>query len=216
MALAALGALGCASRKPEECGLVPGLSLAQCEEVRALKLDPALPEALGNSKADDIDAALLFIQSRVPVLAPKGECKPFQEVLIELAGRLKLPAFVDPEGKRKYRDYPDFIVRHETEPGSGIGFLGGWRGADGSKAMRGEPNPRQWEMYAANDCVFRHELPPSYRYMRNWNRGYMEWAQRARMRRWGEPKELVGHTLPIEPTIDGNIRRWLGTDRRSV
>jgi anaerobic selenocysteine-containing dehydrogenase len=23
--------------------------------------------------------------------------------------------------------------------------------------------------------------------MRNWNRGYMEWAQRARIRRWGEP-----------------------------
>src|SRR5512144_689933 len=31
---------------------------------------------------------------RVPVVAPKGECKPFQEVLIELAGRLGLPAFV--------------------------------------------------------------------------------------------------------------------------
>ena len=30
---------------------------------------------------------------RIPVVAPKGECKPFQEVLVELAGRLKLPAF---------------------------------------------------------------------------------------------------------------------------
>jgi anaerobic selenocysteine-containing dehydrogenase len=124
---------------------------------------------------------------RVPVVPPKGECKPFQEVLIELASRLKLPAFVDPQGERKYRDYPDFIVRHETEPGSGIGFLAGWRGADGSKSMRGEPNPEQWERYAANNCVFRHELPPSYRYMRNWNRGYLEWAQRVRLRRWGEP-----------------------------
>ncbi len=124
---------------------------------------------------------------RVPVLPPAGECKPFQEVLIELGSRLKLPAFVDAQGARKYRDYPDFIVRHETEPGSGIGFLAGWRGADGSKSLRGEPNPRQWEMYEKNNCVFKHELPPSYRYMRNWNRGYMEWAQRARLRRWGEP-----------------------------
>jgi anaerobic selenocysteine-containing dehydrogenase len=124
---------------------------------------------------------------RVPVLPPKGECKPFQEVLIELAGRLKLPAFVDAQGARKYRDYPDFIVRHETEPGSGIGFLAGWRGADGTKSLRGEPNPDQWRRYAENNCVFKHELPPSYRYMRNWNRGYMEWAQRARIRRWGEP-----------------------------
>jgi anaerobic selenocysteine-containing dehydrogenase len=42
-------------------------------------------------------------------------------------------------------------------------------------------------MYAANNCFYKHELPPSYRYMRNWNRGYMEWAQRVRVRRWGEP-----------------------------
>jgi anaerobic selenocysteine-containing dehydrogenase len=124
---------------------------------------------------------------RVPVVAPRGECKPFQEVLIELAGRLGLPAFTNKDGSRKYRDYPDFIVRHETEPGSGIGFLAGWRGADGGKSMRGEPNPNQWEMYKRNNCVFHHPLPPSYRYMRNWNRGYMEWAQRVRIRRWGEP-----------------------------
>jgi sulfite dehydrogenase (quinone) subunit SoeA len=128
---------------------------------------------------------------RIPVVPPTGECKPFQEVLIELAGRLGLPAFVekDASGKAKprYRDYPDFIVRHETEPGSGIGFLAGWRGADGTKSMRGEPNPAQWQRYAENNCVFKHELDPSYRYMRNWNRGYMEWAQRTRLRRWGEP-----------------------------
>jgi anaerobic selenocysteine-containing dehydrogenase len=124
---------------------------------------------------------------RVPVVPPTGECKPFQEVLIELGSRLKLPAFVNADGSRKYRDYPDFIVRHETEPASGIGFLAGWRGADGSKSLRGEPNPAQWQRYAENNCVFRYEMPPSYRYMRNWNRGYMEWAQRARIRRWGEP-----------------------------
>jgi len=124
---------------------------------------------------------------RIPVVPPKGECKPFQEVLIELASRLGLPAFVDGEGRRKYRDYPEFIVRHETEPGSGIGFLAGWRGADGSKSLLGEPNPKQWEMYEKNDCVFHYPLPPSYAYMRNWNRGYMEWAQRMRLRRYGEP-----------------------------
>ncbi len=124
---------------------------------------------------------------RVPVVPPLGECKPFQEVLIELGGRLQLPAFTNKDGSRKYKDYPDFIVRHETEPGSGIGFLAGWRGTDGKKALRGEPNPEQWARYAENNCVFKQELPPSYRYMRNWNRGYMEWAQRVRLRRWGEP-----------------------------
>ncbi len=124
---------------------------------------------------------------RVPVLPPTGECKPFQEVLIELGSRLKLPAFVKPDGSRKFRDYPDFVINFETEPGSGIGFLSGWRGKGGEKFMRGEPNPRQWEMYARNDCVFHQELPPSYQYMRNWNKGYMQWAQRARIRRFADP-----------------------------
>jgi len=124
---------------------------------------------------------------RLPVLPPTGECKPFQDVLVELASRLRLPAFTRPDGSRKYRDYPDFIVNYETEPGSGLGFLGGWRGKDGGKSLIGEPNPGQWQRYAENNCVFHHVLPPSYQYMRNWNRGYMEWAQRARIRRWGEP-----------------------------
>jgi anaerobic selenocysteine-containing dehydrogenase len=124
---------------------------------------------------------------RIPVLPPKGECKPFQEVLIELAGRLKFPAFVDQDGKRKYRDYPHFIINYETEPGSGIGFLSGWRGKSGEKFMSGEPNPNQWQMYEDNNCVYQHELPRSYQYMRNWNKGYLEWAQRHRLVRHADP-----------------------------
>ena len=124
---------------------------------------------------------------RVPVVPPTGDCKPFQDVLIELGSRLKLPVFAKPDGSRKYRDYVDFILNYETEPGSGIGFLAGWRGKGGEQFMKGEPNPRQWEMYERNNCVFHHRLPPSYQYMRNWNRGYMEWAQRTRIRRHGDP-----------------------------
>ncbi len=124
---------------------------------------------------------------RVPVVPPTGECKPFQEVLIELGARLKLPAFVTKEGSRKYRDYPDFIVNYETEPGSGIGFLAGWRGKGGEKFMRGEPNPNQWQMYEKNNCVYHYRLPRSYQYMRNWNKGYLEWAQRHRLIRYAEP-----------------------------
>lgn len=120
---------------------------------------------------------------RIPVVPPKGECKPFQEVLVELASRLKFPAFTTAEGGRKFRDYPDFIVNYETAPGSGIGFLAGWRGKGGEKSMRGEPNPKQWEMYAQNNCVFHYEMPPEHQYMRNWNRGYMDWAQKAGIRR---------------------------------
>ena len=124
---------------------------------------------------------------RIPVVPPKGECKPFQDVLVELAGRLKFPAFVNAEGERKFRDYPDFILNYETEPGSGIGFLAGWRGKDGTTAMRGEPNQNQWEMYAKNNCVFHYELPLTHQYMRNWNKPYLEWAKQAGIRKYDSP-----------------------------
>jgi len=124
---------------------------------------------------------------RIPVLPPTGECKPFQEVLIELAGRLGLPAFVQQDGQRKFRDYPDFIVNYETEPGSGVGFLAGWRGKNGEKSMLGEPNPRQWEMYEKNNCVFHYKLPPEHSYMRNWNKEYLSWAKNTRLRRLDDP-----------------------------
>jgi anaerobic selenocysteine-containing dehydrogenase len=124
---------------------------------------------------------------RIPVVPPKGECKPFQEVIIELAGRLKLPAFTTAEGGRKFKGYPDFVINYETAPGSGIGFLAGWRGKDGDKAMRGEANPNQWEMYEKNGCFFQYHLPPSSQYMRNWNKEYMDWAQQAGLRRDNDP-----------------------------
>jgi anaerobic selenocysteine-containing dehydrogenase len=124
---------------------------------------------------------------RIPVMPRTGECRPFQEVLIELGTRLKLPAFVTSDGARKYRDYPDFIVNWETAPGSGIGFLSGWRGKGGEKSMKGEPNPNQWEMYAKNDCVHHEVLPRSYQFMRNWNQGYLEWSQRNGITRYAEP-----------------------------
>jgi anaerobic selenocysteine-containing dehydrogenase len=124
---------------------------------------------------------------RIPVVPPKGDCRPFQEVLIELGTRLQLPAFVTASGARRYRDYPDFIVHYETSPGSGIGFLSGWRGQGGEKFLKGEPNPRQWEMYAQHHCVYHHELPKSYQYMRNWNKGYLHWARAHGLIRYADP-----------------------------
>ncbi|MET0105321.1 MAG: sulfite dehydrogenase subunit SoeA [Sedimenticola sp.] len=124
---------------------------------------------------------------RIPVVPPKGECKPFQEVLIEMGSRLGLPAFVNDRGERKYRDYPDFITNYETSPGSGIGFLAGWRGKSGEKFLKGEPNSRQLEMYKQNDCVYHYHLPKSYQYMRNWNKGYLHWARAHGMTRYAEP-----------------------------
>ncbi len=128
---------------------------------------------------------------RVPIVPPQGECKPFQEVLIELASRLKFPAFTTADGGRKFKDYPDFIVHYETAPGSGIGFLSGWRGPNGDQSLRGEPNPKQWEMYASNNCVHHYEMPIEHHYMRNWNRGYMKLAKEMGLRQKEDPIQIA-------------------------
>jgi len=126
---------------------------------------------------------------RVPVVPPREGTRPFQDVIVELASRLKFPAFVTPEGGRKFRDYADFVVNFETRPG--IGFLMGWRGADGSKSIKGEPNPKQWEMYAQNNCVFHHTMPESMHYMRNWNREYLEFSLEMAFRQKSDAVQLV-------------------------
>jgi anaerobic selenocysteine-containing dehydrogenase len=137
---------------------------------------------------------------RVPVVPPKGDCRPFQDVIVELGSRLKLPRFMNLDGTRKFKDYKDLVINFETELGSGIGFLAGWRGENGDKSMRGEPNPNQWEMYAKNDCVFQYELPKSYQYMRNWNQGYLNWAQ---------DHSLIKHTDPINIHVYSEILQKL-------
>jgi len=124
---------------------------------------------------------------RIPVLPPTGQCKPFQEVLIELASRLKFPAFTTAEGQRKFKDYPDFITNFQTAPDSGIGFLMGWRGKEGEKSIRGEPNPNQWQMYEDNNCVFHYSMPPEHHYMRNWNQGYLDFAKANALRQKNDP-----------------------------
>jgi anaerobic selenocysteine-containing dehydrogenase len=126
---------------------------------------------------------------RVPVLPVTGECKPFQEVLIELASRLKFPAFTTGDGARKFADYPDFVVNFQPQPG--IGFLMGWRGKDGESHLRGEPNPNQWAMYAKNDCVFQYHLPETMHYMRNWNREYLDFAKDKGWRQKNDPVQLA-------------------------
>ena len=126
---------------------------------------------------------------RVPVLPPTGQCKPFQEVLIELASRLKFPAFTSPEGGRKFTGYPDFVVNFQPQPG--IGFLMGWRGKDGDQHLRGEPNPKQWEMYEQNNCVFQYHMPETMHYMRNWNREYLDFAKEKGWRQKNDPVQLA-------------------------
>ena len=67
----------------------------------------------------------------------------------------------------------------------------GWRGKDGTEHLRGEPNPKQWEMYAKNNCVFQYHMPETMHYMRNWNREYLDFAKDKGWRQSNDPVQLA-------------------------
>eukprot|EP00752_Nemacystus_decipiens_P001199 g1199.t1 len=148
---------------------------------------------------------------RWPVVAPDRDVRPFQEVLIDLGARLKLPGFVDGAGDPLYPGgYPDYIVNHERAPG--IGPLAGWRGADGDSHGRGAPNPDQLERYKANGGFWHDRFPPEQLYNKHANKAYLEnaqskgWipsAERIVLRLYSEPVQkfrlaALGHG-PVQP-----------------
>ncbi|GAB1594717.1 molybdopterin oxidoreductase family protein [Lysobacter sp. PAGU 2638] len=114
------------------------------------------------------------------------DVRGFQSVLIDLGARLGLPGLVNDDGMPRYRDYADYIVRHERAPG--VGLLAGWRGADGSLEAKGAPNPAQLDAYIANNGFWRSEIPEHARFFKMANRGYLEWAQQM---------GFLGSTQPI-------------------
>ena len=112
---------------------------------------------------------------RQPVVAPDRDVRPFQDVLLELGARLGLPGMTTSDGSPKFPGgYSDYIVNHERRPG--IGSLAGYRGANGGEYGRGAPNPRQLELYAAENCFHLHHLPEHMRYFKHANRDYITWA----------------------------------------
>ena len=114
---------------------------------------------------------------RQPIIEADRNVRSWQEVLVDLAGRLDFPAFKNADGSNKYSDYKDFIVNFERAPG--IGFLAGWRGKNGDQHLTGEPNPKQWEAYIENECFFKYDLQDNQRYLRHANKDYLELAKSA-------------------------------------
>ncbi|MBS0431701.1 MAG: molybdopterin-dependent oxidoreductase [Proteobacteria bacterium] len=141
----------------------------------------------------DADAAADAI--RVPVTQPDRDVRPFQDVLLELGARLKLPNLVDEQGNAKYRDYADYMVRHERTPG--VGLLAGWRGTDGSGEGRGAPNPEQLQRYREHGCHWEARVPQRGAFYRFANRDYLQWAQGMGFVGSAEPivMQLYGETL---------------------
>ncbi len=115
---------------------------------------------------------------RQPVVEPSRDVRPFQEVLLDLGARLGLEGMVDDKAEPKYPGgYADYMVNHQRLPG--IGPLAGWRGADGTKSLRGEPNPDQLQRYIDNGCFWYEPFPPEARYFKHVNRAYLEIAKKA-------------------------------------
>jgi anaerobic selenocysteine-containing dehydrogenase len=113
---------------------------------------------------------------RQPVVEPDRNVRGFQTVLLDIGARLKLPGFVDGEGKPKFPGgYADYIVNHERGPG--IGPLAGFRGADGTAFGKGAPNPKQLDSYVANGCFYQHHLAPEQRFYKHANKAYLDWAK---------------------------------------
>ena len=104
------------------------------------------------------------------------DVRGFQSALIELGARLGLPGLANEDGAPKYRDYADYIVRHERAPG--VGLLAGWRGEDGGSEGKGAPNPRQLQRYIEHGGFWHAPIPESARYFKMANRDYLQWAQR--------------------------------------
>ncbi|MDE1885541.1 MAG: molybdopterin-dependent oxidoreductase, partial [Xanthomonadaceae bacterium] len=95
---------------------------------------------------------------RQPVCRPDRDVRPFQDVLLDLGARLKLPGLTDANGLPKYPGgYAQYMVEHERAPG--VGLLAGWRGRDGDKTGVGEPNPRQLDVYKSRDCHWQTKIP---------------------------------------------------------
>ncbi|MFC3207817.1 molybdopterin oxidoreductase family protein [Aquamicrobium soli] len=113
---------------------------------------------------------------RWPVVEPDRDVRGFQTVLLDLGARLDLPGFTDGHGKALYKDYADYIVRHERRPG--IGPLAGFRGPKGDRTGRGAANPDQLRRYIENGSFFSAHIPMEAQFFKHANQAYQDFAVR--------------------------------------
>jgi anaerobic selenocysteine-containing dehydrogenase len=113
---------------------------------------------------------------RWPVVELDRDVRGFQTVLLDLGARLKLPGFADNHGKALYKDYADYIVRHERRPG--IGPLAGFRGTKGDRVGRGAANPEQLKRYIENGSFFSAHIPMEAQFYKHANQAYQDFAVR--------------------------------------
>ena len=170
--------------------------------------DLVLPDTTGLERLDAISLLDLPISDadhaadalRWPVVASErpghAGVRPFQSVLVDLAGRLKLPGFVDDAGNPLYADYADYIVNHERRPG--VGPLVGWRiGPKGTAHGRGTPNQSQLQSYLADGGVWQAEVPPEAKFFKPWNTAYQDWATELGFQDEARPYLFSLYSVPL-------------------
>jgi sulfite dehydrogenase (quinone) subunit SoeA len=147
---------------------------------------------------------------RHPILKPDRDVRAWQEVLVDIAGRLEFPAFVKEEHieaksltdlptttrSARYSGYEQFITEYQKAPG--IGFLAGFRGADGKSSLKGEPNPNQWQAYIDNKSFFAWHWPESQQWNRGINQPYLEASAAAGFIPKAEPIIMQIYSEPLQ------------------
>ncbi len=147
---------------------------------------------------------------RHPILKPDRDVRAWQEVLVDIAGRLEFPAFVKEEHAAakdpaslptttktaRYSGYEQFITEYQKAPG--IGFLAGFRGADGKSSLKGEPNPNQWQAYIDNKSFFSWHWPESQQWNRGINQPYLEASAAAGFIPKAEPIIMQIYSEPLQ------------------
>jgi sulfite dehydrogenase (quinone) subunit SoeA len=133
---------------------------------------------------------------RHPIIQPDRDVRPWQDVLVELANRLKFLAFVDGDGRPRFRNYQEFVTGYERAPG--IGFLAGWRGAQGDEFLVGKPNKNQWQAYVEHQGFFVHHWKPAQQFHRHINRDYQEAAKAAGFIGAVEPMVMQIYSEPLQ------------------
>ena len=113
---------------------------------------------------------------RWPVLEPAGDERDVQTELIAQRVRRKQHGVGGRRGGRLYKDYADYIVRHERRPG--IGPLAGFRGLKGDRAGRGAANPDQLKRYIENGSFFSAHIPMEAQFFKHANQAYQDFAVR--------------------------------------
>ena len=110
------------------------------------------------------------------------DVRGFQSVLLDLGARLGLPGMVHADGSPAYRDYADYIVRHERAPG--VGLLAGWRGDDGAQRRQGRAESASSSSATSPTTASgASEIPEHARYYKMANRGYLRMGAALRLRR---------------------------------